>query len=500
MKLLTETFAKQINFTLGCYDRIIITGTIPEICHVHGMTAYMLRNKLHIFDYAKPVEQYREILRQNAEKIAAENNLVIEFVRKSTVRKEDIIQKTLQQRGMHCGFLHILSAMETCTTYKPWYDKTTGRTFLKYDLSKCLYYYFYFIDELLGLCYMKVPTWCPFPLQIYFNGHNWLAEQLKKAGIAFTTIDNAFDYIEDPVKAQAIADGMDIGKIHEKLDEYAWKFCPVYKAFNQRYHYSINQVEYATDIVFKNQNELKELYEQLIATAIHTVKPENIATFLGSKLSSLYQGEIGNRYNVRIEGSRIRHQMGKSAIKMYDKMSKILRIETTTIDITFFKHYREVEHRDGTKSNQMAGLKKNIYSLPLLQQNLQAANKRYLEFISAFKNKEAGRKRLQQITTPKMVQDRNYSGFNFFNHDDLKLLHCIARGEFNINGLRNKDIQQNIKANSNKVSRLLKRLLVHGLFKKSAKHLQILPHKLGKQAIIMAEKIKELILVPAFNY
>jgi hypothetical protein len=500
MKLLTETFAKQISFTLGCYDRIIITGTIPEICHAHGMTSFMLRNKLHLFDYAKYVEQYREAIRQNAETVAAENNIVIDFVRKSTVRKEDIIQKRLQQRGNHPGLIHIISAMETCTTYKPWHDKGTGKTFLKYDIAKCLYYYFYFIDELLGLSYVKVPTWCPFPLQIYFNGHNWLARELKKAGIAFTTIDNAFDYIEDPVKAQALADGMDIKKIHEKLDEYAWKFCPVYKAFNQRYHYSVSQVEYATDIVFNHQHELKGLYEELIATAIHTVKPENIATFLGTKLDTRYQGEVGNRYNIRIEGSRIRHQMGKSAIKMYDKMSKILRIETTTIDITVFKHYREVEHRDGTKSNQMATLKKNIYSLPLLQQSLQAANKRYLEFISAFENKEAGRKRLQQITTSKKVENRKYPGFSFFSQTDISLLHCIARGEFNINGLRNKDLRQYIKANSNKISRLLKRLLVHRLIKKAQSTYKYYLTKLGKHAIIMAEKIKELILVPAFNY
>ena len=226
MKLLTETFAKEISFTLGCYDRIIIKGTIPEICHCQGMTSFMLRNKLRIFDYAKYVEQYKETLRQNAEKIAAENSLVIEFVRKSSLRKEDIIQNKLQQRGGHCGLVHIISAMETCTTYKPWHDKTTGRTFLKYDITKCLHYYFYFIDDLLGLCYVKVPTYCPFPLQIYFNGHNWLAQQMKKTGIAFTTLDNAFDYIEYPAKAQALADTMDIKKIHEKLDEYAFKFCP----------------------------------------------------------------------------------------------------------------------------------------------------------------------------------------------------------------------------------------------------------------------------------
>ena len=138
--------------------------------------------------------------------------------------------------------------------------------------------------------------------------------------------------------------------------------------------------------------------------------------------------------------------------------------------------------------------------MPLLQQNLRAANKRYLEFISAFENKEAGIKRLKQITAPKNIKDRNYQGFNFFSQPDFDLLQCIARGEFNVNGLRNKDLRQYIKANSNKVSRLLKRLFAHGLIKKAQSSYKYYLTKLGKQAIIMAEKIKELILIPAFNY
>ena len=74
--------------------------------------------------------------------------------------------------------------------------------------------------------------------------------------------------------------------------------------------------------------------------------------------------------------------MGKNSIKMYDKFSKILRIETTSNDITLFKHYRKVEHRDGTKEDKVAPLKKNIYSLSLLTGLLKASNRRYIEFIS----------------------------------------------------------------------------------------------------------------------
>jgi len=230
------------------------------------------------------------------------------------------------------------------------------------------------------------------------------------------------------------------------------------------------------------------------------VQPDNIATFLGQKLSPLYKGEMGNNYQVRITGSRIKHIMGKASIKMYDKFSKILRIETTINDVSFFKHHREVVHLDRSKSTKMAHLKKNIFSLPLLKDNMDASNKRYLDFISAFDNKNAGIKRLQKIAEPKEVNNRKYKGLNFFSKNDLKILMSIIRGEFNISGFRNKDLRRFIAFKSNKISRVLKRLWSHGLIEKAGNSYKYYVTKLGKEAIIMAEKIKKLVIIPAFNY
>jgi len=500
MELLTERYKTEISCVLSCYDRLILSGTIPEISYSQGMTKYMYQNGVRIFDYPKFAEPFKETIRANAERIAKEHGIEIEFIRKAGVRKESIISEKIAKRGAHPGIVHILSVMETCNTYKPWHDKKTGKTFLKPDTSKCLHYYFYFIDEQVGLGYVRVPTWCPFRLQVYINGHNLLASELKQAGIKYSMIDNAFDSIEDIAKAQELSDKISIGKLHRKLDEFAWQFCPVYKEFNLRYHWSVMQAEYATDIVFKKQESLQQIYNELVATAIHTVKPENIATFLGQKLDPRYQGEVGNNYNVRIEGSRIKHTMGKVSIKMYDKFSKILRIETTANDISFFKHFREVVHRDGTTSQQMAPLKKNIYSLSFLADNLKASNRRYLEFISAFDNKEVGRKRLEKVTSSKSENNRNYKGFNFFNVDDLTLLMAIVRGEFNINGFRNKNMQKLLGFNSGKISRLIKRLRVHGLIKKAVGSYKYYLTKIGKETIIMAQKVKELVMVPAYCY
>lgn len=500
MELLTETYKGRIALVLSCYDRLILTGTMPEISYSQGMTSYMYQNEVKIFDYPKFAEPYKDAIRANAERVAKEHGVEIEFIRKTSVRKESIISEKIKQRGDHPGIVHIITAMETCNTYKPWHDKKTGKTFLKPDQSKCLHYYFYFIDQQVGLGYVRVPTWCPFRLQVYVNGHNLLATELKQAGIKYTMIDNAFDSIEDAYKAQELSDGISIEKLHRKLDEFAWKFCPVYKDLKLRYHWSVMQAEYATDIVFQKQDDLQQIYNELVATAIHTVKPENIATFLGQKLDPRYQGEVGNNYNVRIEGSRIKHTMGSVSIKMYDKFSKILRIETTSNDISFFKHFREVVHRDGSTSHEMASLKKNIYSLSFLTDNLKASNKRYLEFISAFDNKEGGRKRLGKITSAKIDNNRNYKGFNFFSDDDLLVLTAIARGEFNINGFRNKNLQKLLRFNGGKISRLIKRLRVHGLIKKASGSYKYYMTKIGKETLIMAQKIKELVLIPAYCY
>ena len=53
-----------------------------------------------------------------------------------------------------------------------------------------------------------------------------------------------------------------------------------------------------------------------------------MATFLDRKLHGNYQGEIGNRFNIRIEGTRIKHTLGAVSLKLYDKFGLMLRIKT----------------------------------------------------------------------------------------------------------------------------------------------------------------------------
>jgi hypothetical protein len=497
VELITERHSGQIAGVLGCWDRMLVFGTLPKICFAGGMTSFLYERKIRIFDYPKFAEPFRNRIRENAEKMAAEAGIEVEFIRKRNFRKEDRVKEILASRGEHAGLVCIFSAMEPCSTYKPWHNKQTGKTYLVPDDGKCLHYYFYFVDEDLGLCHVRVPTWLPCRLQVCFNGHNWLAGQLSKLGIDYQMADNAFSHIADWKRAQRISNGWEAKGIHARLDEFAWRCCPIYRDFATGYHWSVDQCEYATDVVFGKQADLQAIYENLARTAIHTVKPDNIATFLGRKLSTQFEGEMGNRFNIRIEGTRIKHTMGPVSIKLYDKFGLILRIETTVTDLTFFKHYREVEHRDGSKETKWASMQKTIYSLPALRELLEAANRRYLEFLSAIEDPRAGRNKLDKLSLPVEQQGRRYSGFNLFDPDDETLLCSIIRGEFNISGLQNKTLRRHLpELNSSQTSRLLKRLRTHGLIKKVGRTYKYYVTAFGKEVIATALKLRELVIIP----
>jgi putative NADH-flavin reductase len=80
--LLTERHKDQIAGVLSCYDRVLVFGTLPTLCFAEGMTSYLYAHKVRIFDYPRFAEPYRNELRENAERLAAENGITIEQLRK----------------------------------------------------------------------------------------------------------------------------------------------------------------------------------------------------------------------------------------------------------------------------------------------------------------------------------------------------------------------------------------------------------------------------------
>ena len=79
---LVEKYADQIAGVLSCYDRIVITGSMQPLCLAKGMTNYLYRREIRIFDYTQFSQPLREQIRSNTEQIAREAGVSIRHVRR----------------------------------------------------------------------------------------------------------------------------------------------------------------------------------------------------------------------------------------------------------------------------------------------------------------------------------------------------------------------------------------------------------------------------------
>ena len=146
-------------------------------------------------------------------------------------------------------------------------------------------------------------------------------------------------------------------------------------------------------------------------------------------------------------------------------------------------------------------MKKSLYSLPPLRAALRAAHHRYLEFMSTLADPSAGVEKLRKLSETVIEHERSYRGFNLFCQEDQQLIQVLARGEFNIRGLQNRTLRDHLPdKSSGQVSRLLKRLRLHGFVKKVGRTYRYYLTHLGKEIIAAALKLKELVLIPQLAF
>jgi hypothetical protein len=271
---------------------------------------------------------------------------------------------------------------------------------------------------------------------------------LQAEGIDFEMEDNAFVRISDWKRAQELASGFSVKEWEMKFHALVASFCPAVEKSLCGYHWSVMQVEHSLDVVFKKREVLAPLYEEISRQAVVAVRVPDMARFWSKRYSP--EAEAQSDFKTVVQGTRIKHSLGRQSIKMDDKGGRVRRIETSSNDITFFRHYRKVVGRDGQEEYKMAALKKSIYSLSDVVEILGAACQRYLDFLGTLEDQIKAHLDLDPISAPvrDSLVDRSWSGFNLFLKKDRAVLLAILHGEFSINGLGNKCLRA-LLANKN---------------------------------------------------
>src|SRR6202035_475253 len=309
------------------------------------MTGFLSARQIRIFDYPRFAEPLRDRVRERATELANTSGVIIEHIAKNHLRKEDVVAQVLAARGDHPGLVHIISAMEACDSYKPWHDKQTHRTFLRPDTGKCLHYYFYFMDAELGLIYLRVPT----PACAGAGSGVRSASSSIATGIAGWPANSPPPGSVSPLPTTPSCTST-TGRARRPSPIASrpttciasWTAMPssAVRCSTSSLSPTIGvSCRSSTPLIWCSARKpsLKPLYEQLSRQAILTVKAEHVAPFLGHKTTPQPAQEIGSQFTTRIEGTCVKHRFGRSSIKIYDKFALVLRIETTTNDVSAFK-------------------------------------------------------------------------------------------------------------------------------------------------------------------
>jgi len=183
----------------------------------------------------------------------------------NVVRKEEMARKIAERDEIKQGLVCVLSVVEPCRTFSLAWNGRSPR--IRDAKRKCLHLYYYFIDPELGLIHAKVQTWFPFRIQVYVNGHEWLARRMDRQQRPYLKLDNAFLRVSDLEQAQRLANGFERVDWVHVLDGYAIQVNPLLGRGEilaaMRRYWVTDQAEYSTDVLFRRRADLEALMPRL---------------------------------------------------------------------------------------------------------------------------------------------------------------------------------------------------------------------------------------------
>lgn len=470
-------FASLISWSLSCFDRVIFKGHLPinRAEELQKFVDYVL--KLRRCDFMeKTAPQWSERLVEHGKKFAQKYGRTYEYVQGDS--DKDAWAK--EQRDKHAvkeGLIGVLCVMETCSTFKLGRADKRPIFVAKKVPQRVLYYYF--LDPRLGLMHVRLQTWAPFTCQIYVNGHDYLARKLTQQHIPFEQIDNCFTHLGDPQQAQRWASRFAKLPWPKILEKYARQVNPLlHKELKKLSHYWVtDQAEFATDVLFVGQHALAGLFVRLLEFALLTFTPKKVFAYLGRKWHERFDGEVQTRYRSQREpGTCVKHYMKNNWLKMYDKLGRMVRVETVINQPGEFKVFRACQHRDGTASTGWYPMRKGVGNLHHYQSHALACNQRYLEALAAVDDPTPSYDALHALTERQRQRGRSYAGFNPARQEETRLFAAVLAGDHIAQGFRNHDIRAALysaaktvkqrRRQSAAVGRMLKRLHVRGLVAK----------------------------------
>lgn len=488
MKQFITQHQDDVMGVLNGLDRIRFRGTQRWLATVRGMMSFLWKVQVKLKEFKDYALDRTARLKQHVETLAQESGRPSAYLYSSQESKEDLAKQLAARDGIEQGLIGVWRCVEPAYSFAVGKNRAEKRLELRRPFGKCTHYYLYFIDPVFGFGHLRLQTWFPFTIHVNLNGREWLCRELDRQGVGYVRRDNCLVAVEDFALAQQILDLQISTQWQDVLNRLAtWAF-PLHQELLSGepldYYWSADETEWATDVLFRSEKRLAQLYPALLRQGIETFSCGDVLRFLGQKTTATgnvhgrFAGEINTDLKRRAEGVRLKHRLNQNSIKMYDKQGSVLRVETTITDPRDLKVYRQAEG-DPESKLEWRRLRKGVCDLPRRSELSQASNDRYLDALSAVEDTTPLGELGQTACASVVWQGRSVRGLRPFDENDRALLQAVMRGEFAIRGFRNGELRAVLHGETTDaalrrrqaatLTRQLRMLRAHGLIKKVPK-------------------------------
>ena len=503
MKTFLQKHAASVTGILSGFDRLVFRGSLREISYVEGMRRYLSQAGVLLKAFGAHAEAVTERIKAASGKVAEAAGREVRYLASAKTSKEGVARGIAARDGITEGLVCVLTCVEPCTSFEIHRNAKTKHLELQPRLRKCLHHYHYRLHPKFGLMHARIQTWFPFTMQIWVNGREWLARTLDRAGIGYRKQENCFVWVEDVQRAQRLFDGQLRTAWPKRLDEIARQVNPahaaIFRAWPLSYYWSTRQSEWATDVMFRDAPTLAALMPRLVRHGMTTFSSPDVMRFLGRKVPATglvdgrFAGQVVSDLKVRPEGVRIKHRINGNSVKAYDKQGSVLRVETTINEPKDFKVFRP---KEGGRTDDLAWrpMRRGIADLQRRAKVSQAANERYLGALAEVDAEKPLGELVDGLGCSVSWKGKRVRALHLWGQD-AAWLEVIGRGEFALNGFRNRDLRHHLFAfespspettrrRSGQVTRRLRLLRAHGLIKKVPRTHRYLLTEKGRTVIV----------------
>ena len=481
----TKRHENDIHGVLSGFDRIRFRGTIRWFGSVRGVMTFLWELQVRLTQFTAWAKGLTNQIVEASERIAAAAGRPMIYLHSSSDSKEDLALAIAKADRVTKGLVCVFKCVESCHTFKVGPNAQTKKLELRQVPGKCSHYYFDMLHPQFGLIHLRLQTWLPFTIHVCLNGREWLAQELRRRRIGFQQRDNCFVWIKHIAAAQKLADQQLRTDWSGLLDDLRRLFHPVHETmFGEQLleiYWSAEETEWATDVMFRSPAALARIYPGLVRHAITAFSCEDVLRFLGRypKIEHYWASDIVITFKSRPEGICVKHRLNRNSVKMYDKQETVLRVETTVNDPSDMKVLRPREgHPLEAKTWQK--LRKGVADLHRRAEVSQKANERYLDALAAVNHDQPLGEVVQKLCQPTEWKGRRVRALQPLSADDNRLLIAVNRGEFAINGFRNRDLRAllfgtapaaaaELKRQGARTTRQIRMLRAHGLIRKISK-------------------------------